>query len=86
LFVLQEVYETLLYLMAPFIVPISFVTNPFFSAILMGVTLAIYLVNALIFNYVHLALKKERVTVMCLLYYMPYKFVLSIVNILSCYW
>lgn len=86
LFVLQEIYETLLYMLAPFVVPISFIINPVFTAKLFGISVGIYIVNAIIFNEIHLRLKHERVTLACLIYYMPYKITLTIVNILSCYW
>jgi hypothetical protein len=85
-FVLQEVYETLLYLLAPFVLPISFLMNPVFTAILTGFTTAMYVVNAIIFNEIHLRLKKERVSIICLIYFIPYKFVLTLINIISCYW
>jgi hypothetical protein len=83
---LQEVYETLLYILAPFILPMSFLIEPIFTAILIGVTTGMYLVNAIIFNEIHLRVKKERVTLICMLYYIPYKMVLTVINILSCYW
>jgi hypothetical protein len=86
LFVLQEVYDTLLYILAPFVLPMSFLANPKFTAMLMGITMGMYLLNAIIFNEIHLRLKDERVTLVCMLYYIPYKIVLTIVNILSCYW
>ena len=44
------------------------------------------MVNVLIFNYVHLRLRSESVTVLCLLYYLPYKIILTFVNIASCYY
>jgi hypothetical protein len=86
LFVWQEVYETLLYILAPFVLPMSFMINPMLTAIMMAITTAIYLVNAIIFNEIHLRRKNERVTWVCIAYYMWYKFVLTFVNILSCYW
>ena len=52
IFVFQEVYETLLYLLAPFVIPISFATRPVFSSYLYAATVAMYAVNALVFNYV----------------------------------
>ena len=85
LFVFQEVYETLLYLLAPFVLPISFLVRPAFSAYLFGATLALYFVNVIIFNYIHLRSRGEGVSVVCLLYYMPYKIILTFVNIGSCY-
>jgi hypothetical protein len=86
LFVLQEVYETLLYILAPFVLPMSFLVKPIFTVMLMGITTGMYIVNAIIFNEIHLRLKDERVTLVCMLYYIPYKIVLTVVNILSCYW
>ncbi|GKZ16804.1 hypothetical protein AbraIFM66951_006293 [Aspergillus brasiliensis] len=87
LFVFQEVYETLLYLLAPFVLPISFVVQPAFCGIMLGVTNGLYFLNVIIFNLVHLRLKKETVGWKCLLfYYMPYKIVLFIINVVSCYW
>ncbi|KAG9204910.1 hypothetical protein G6514_010144 [Epicoccum nigrum] len=85
-FVFQEVYETLLYILAPFVLPMSFIINPAFIGIMTGVTSGIYLINAVIFNKIHLRLKKERVSWACIVYYMWYEFVLIFVNILSCYW
>ena len=52
LFVFQEVYETVLYLLAPFVLPISFVIRPAFCAYLFAGTFAMYFLNAVIFNYV----------------------------------
>ena len=52
IFVFQEVYETLLYLLAPFVMPISFYIRPQFSAYLYAATLALYQINVIIFNYV----------------------------------
>ena len=86
LFVFQEVYETLLYLLAPFVLPISFIVRPEFSSYLFAATLALYFINVIIFNYVHLRSRGESVSVLCLLYYMPYKTILTFVNIASCYY
>ena len=52
LFVFQEIYETLLYLLAPFVLPISFYVRPQFSGYLFAATLALYQINVVIFNYV----------------------------------
>ncbi|EFX03805.1 glycosyl group 2 family protein [Grosmannia clavigera kw1407] len=87
LFVLQEVYETLLYLLAPFVLPISFVVQPAFSAYLFAATLVLYYINIIIFNLVHLRRRNESVSwTVCLVYYMPYKMALSAINVASCYW
>ncbi|PYI28976.1 hypothetical protein BP00DRAFT_480020 [Aspergillus indologenus CBS 114.80] len=87
LFVFQEVYETLLYLVAPFMLPISFAVRPAFCGIMLGATNGLYLLNVVLFNLIHLRKKKESVSWTCLLvYYMPYKIVLFLINVASCYW
>lgn len=86
IFVFQEVYETVLYLLAPFVLPISFYVRPAFSGYLYAATIMLYLINVVIFNYVHLRSRHESVSVLCLLYYIPYKIVLTFVNIASCYY
>ncbi|KAF1924533.1 glycosyltransferase family 2 protein [Didymella exigua CBS 183.55] len=87
IFVFQEVYETLLYLLSPFILPISFIVRPSFAGILLGVTVAMYLVNTVIFNEVHLRRKNERLGwQLVYVYYLPYKMILTVVNVASCYW
>ncbi|OQN97248.1 hypothetical protein B0A48_16790 [Cryoendolithus antarcticus] len=87
LFVWQEVYETLLYLLAPFMLPISLVVRPAFCGYLTAATFALYFVNVTIFNEVHLRLRNERLGFMAVyVYYMPYKAVLTLINIASCYY
>ncbi|KAJ6004051.1 hypothetical protein N7522_005696 [Penicillium canescens] len=85
--VFQEVYETLIYLLAPFVLPISFLVRPGFCGMLLGVTIAMYLINVIIFNEIHLRLKKERVDWKVLFfYYTFYKIALTVINVFSCYW
>ncbi|KAK5115863.1 hypothetical protein LTR85_009457 [Meristemomyces frigidus] len=85
--VFQEVYETLLYLLAPFVLPISLIVRPAFCGYLTAATFVLYFVNVTIFNEVHLRLRNERVGLVALyLYYAPYKIVLTGINICSCYW
>lgn len=87
IFVFQEVYETLLYLFTPFILPISFLVAPAFCGYLLAGTVVLYLANVVIFNEVHLRMRNERIGWdVLLLYYMPYKLVLTLVNVASCYW
>lgn len=87
LFVFQEVYETLLYLFTPFVLPISIIVRPDFFGYLFAGTFVLYFLNAIIFNELHLRLKNERVGSTCLyLYYMPYKIVLTFINVGSCYY
>ena len=87
IFVFQEVYETLLYLISPFILPISFIVRPSFAGILLAATIGMYLLNTVLFNEVHLRRKNERLGwVLVYVYYLPYKIVLTVVNVASCYW
>lgn len=58
IFVFQEIYETLLYLLAPFVIPISFATRPVFAAQIYIATISMYALNALLFNYVSPELSK----------------------------
>ena len=48
LFVFQEVYETLLYILAPFVLPISLVVQPAFCAYLSAGTLGLYYLNVMV--------------------------------------
>lgn len=87
LFVFQEIYETLLYLATPIVVPVSLVVRPEFFFELMALTFVLYMANAVIFNELHLRRKNEKVPQKCVwLYYMPYKLVLTFVNVASCYY
>ncbi|KAF2462566.1 glycosyl transferase [Lindgomyces ingoldianus] len=86
-FVFQEVYETILYLLTPFILPISFYVRPSFCGILLASTILMYLINTIIFNEVHLRQKNERLGwVLVYIYYLPYKIILTFINVASCYW
>ncbi|KAK5727941.1 hypothetical protein LTR17_012364 [Elasticomyces elasticus] len=87
LFVWQEVYETLLYLLAPFVLPISLIVRPAFCGYLTAATFVLYYLNVTIFNEIHLRLRNERIGFVALyIYYAPYKIALTGINILSCYW
>ncbi|KAG9681107.1 glycosyltransferase family 2 protein, partial [Aureobasidium melanogenum] len=87
LFVFQEIYETLLYLATPIVVPVSLAVRPSFFFELMALTFVLYMANAVIFNELHLRRKNEKVPQKCVwLYYMPYKLVLTFVNVASCYY
>ncbi|KAL1302915.1 hypothetical protein AAFC00_003238 [Neodothiora populina] len=87
LFVFQETYESLLYIFTPFVLPISLVVRYQFTLELLAGTFGLYFINIVIFNEIHLRLKGERVGWKCVyLYYMPYKFIMSLVNVASCYW
>ncbi|KAE8141599.1 glycosyltransferase like family 2-domain-containing protein [Aspergillus pseudotamarii] len=57
----EQVYETLLYVFTPFIFPIAFIVRPAFCVAILGATLALYLINVIIFNAIHLRQKDERV-------------------------
>ncbi|KAJ5908373.1 hypothetical protein N7495_001055 [Penicillium taxi] len=85
--VFQEVYETLIYLLAPFMLPIAFVIRPSFCGILLGATIGMYIINVIIFNEIHLRLKNERIAWLVLIfYYTFYKIALTFINVVSCYW
>ncbi|KAL8956544.1 MAG: hypothetical protein Q9193_005961 [Seirophora villosa] len=94
IFVFQEIYETILYLLAPFVIPISFATRPEFAAEIYVATIVMYALNALIFNYkadpgfqkVHLRSRKQSVSFKAFLYYNWFKWELGFVNIASCYY
>ncbi|KAI1619174.1 glycosyl transferase [Exophiala viscosa] len=87
IFVFQEVYETLLYLLTPIVLPISFAVRPLYTFYLLLATVGLYVVNAMIFNEIHLRLTGRMVNrVMLLTYYMPFKLALTFVNVGSCYW
>jgi hypothetical protein len=45
IFVFQEVYETLLYLLAPFVLPVSLVVRPAFCGYLLASTIGLYFIN-----------------------------------------
>lgn len=66
---LVQVYETLLYLLTPFILPISLIVQPALCGYLVAGTVGLYVVNSIIFNELHLRLKKERVSYMVLIFY-----------------
>jgi hypothetical protein len=63
------VYETVLYLLTPFVLPISLLVRPCFRVTLLMVTLGLYLLNAIVFNEIHLRLRSERVKLKVLLWY-----------------
>ncbi|RAH66707.1 glycosyl transferase [Aspergillus aculeatinus CBS 121060] len=87
IFVMQEVYETVLSILAPFILPISLIVRPSFCISLLMATLGLYLLNAVLFNEIHLRLKNERVSWKVIVaYYMPYKMLIAVTNVISCYW
>jgi hypothetical protein len=82
-----QVYEILLYLFTPFILPISLYVRPSFCAYLLAATIGMYLINVIIFNEVHLRRKNERVSwVLLYVYYIPYKIILTGISVASCYW
>ncbi|KAL4759399.1 glycosyltransferase like family 2-domain-containing protein [Aspergillus foveolatus] len=67
IFVLQElivhqVYETVLYLLTPFVLPVSLIVQPWFCVSMSVAILGLYLLHVIIFNEIHLRRKKERVS------------------------
>ncbi|GES65682.1 glycosyl transferase [Aspergillus terreus] len=86
-FVFQELYETALYMLTPFVIPTSIVVEPGFTVLMTMASWGLYLLNAVIFNEVHLRRKGERVDPWVVaVYYMPYKLMIGIMNVVSCYW
>lgn len=82
----RQVYETMLYLLTPFILPISFIVRPFFALWTFLGVIILYAIHAIIFNGVHLRRKNEMVPWIAVLYYIPYKVILTFINVTSCYW
>ncbi|KAG4441211.1 hypothetical protein IFR05_003329 [Cadophora sp. M221] len=88
-------YETFLYLLTPFVLPISFIVRPSFCGYLLTGTIILSF-NSLIFNIIHLRSKRKitstgevttyALSTRALLFYILYKFVLTGVNVVSCYW
>jgi uncharacterized protein YhhL (DUF1145 family) len=58
-----------LYLLTPFVLPVSFLVRPWFCFTLLMGGLGLYLLSAIIFNEIHLRLKNERVELKVLLWY-----------------
>lgn len=83
---IRKVYETLLYLLTPFVLPISFMVRPLFALWTFLGVIVLYAVHAIIFNAVHLRRKKEMVPWLAVLYFVPYKVILTFINVTSCYW
>jgi len=65
----EQIYETLLYLLSPFILPISFIVRPAFCGYLFAATFGLYIANVLIFNEIHLRRKNERIGWKCVWLY-----------------
>ncbi|KAF3031809.1 hypothetical protein E8E11_002344 [Didymella keratinophila] len=86
IFIFKEIYETILCLLAPFLLPIAFVVQPRFTGILLAATIAMYIVYTGVFNEIHLRRKNERVgSIAVYVYYPPYKILLTGIDVASCY-
>ncbi|RHZ59279.1 glycosyltransferase family 2 protein [Aspergillus thermomutatus] len=57
----RQIYDTILYILTPFTLPISLIVRPEFCIALMMSTLGLYLLHVIIFNEVHLRQKNERI-------------------------
>jgi hypothetical protein len=57
-----QVYETILYLLTPFILPVSLIVQPWFCVGMSFGILGLYLLQVIIFNEIHLRRKGERVS------------------------
>jgi hypothetical protein len=83
----QEVLETFLYVTCPVLLPIAFIIKPSFIGMMTGVVIAMYFVIVLFFNEVILRKKNEMVDrKVVLIYYVPYKFILRFMNVVSVYY
>lgn len=58
----MQVYETMTYLLAPFILPISIMVQPEFCMAILAAIVGLYLLQAITFNEIHLRRKKEHVS------------------------
>ena len=86
IFVFQEVYEALLYLAAPYILVCSLIVNWILTLQYIAVVLAMYFVNIVLFNAIHLKLKKSMVSWWPVVSVTSYKLALSIINSVGMYW
>lgn len=66
--------------------PVSFIVQPIFCSYLFAATFGMYLINTVLFNEIHLRRKNQRVDTLAVIYYMPYKLILTVINVVSCYW
>lgn len=60
--------------------------RPYFALWTFLGVIALYAAHAIIFNGVHLRRKNEMVPWLAVLYYVPYKVILTFINVTSCYW
>jgi hypothetical protein len=56
----HQVYETLTYLLSPFILPISLLVRPAFCIAMLVAITGLYLLQVIIFNEIHLRRKNQR--------------------------
>ncbi|KIV77448.1 hypothetical protein PV11_09242 [Exophiala sideris] len=83
----QMLYETILYVTGPVLLPIAFVIKPRFMGMMTGIVMAMYFIIVNIFNEITLRRKNEMVSrKIVLFYYPPYKFVLRMMNVVSVYY
>jgi len=83
----QESYETVLYITGPILLAVAFAVEPAFMGMMTGVVMGMYFLIVNIFNEVTLRKKGEMVSrKVVLFYYLPYKFVLRLMNTVSVYY
>ncbi|KIW37703.1 uncharacterized protein PV06_10335 [Exophiala oligosperma] len=83
----QELYCTMLYVIGPILLVLAFMIEPEFTGIMTGIIMGMYFSIAMFFNEVILRKKGEMVSRKVVIFcYMPYKFVLRFMNIVSVYY
>ncbi|KAF5666665.1 glycosyl group 2 family [Fusarium heterosporum] len=92
LWVFGEIYDTLIFLTAPLVLPISLASNWSFTLIVMGTLLGFNFFLVLWFNLIHVGLLRrgrpinERIPWIAFPAYMWLKFIMMFVNVASVYW
>jgi hypothetical protein len=56
----HQVYETLTYLLSPFILPISLLVRPAFCIAMLAAITGLYILQVILFNEIHLRRKNQR--------------------------
>ncbi|KAJ5936691.1 hypothetical protein N7466_003141 [Penicillium verhagenii] len=87
LFVTNQIFETFLNLAMPFVLPISFWSQPWHCCALSALTIILHLMIVVIFNAYHLRAKGAMIQWRVVFsYYIPFKLFLLLTNAASFYW
>ncbi|KAJ5267341.1 hypothetical protein N7478_010149 [Penicillium angulare] len=83
----QQMTEIFLNLAMPFVLPISFYSQPLNCCALSALTVVLHLLIVVIFNFYHLKAKSASIQWRVVLgYYIPFKIFLILTNVASFYW